>query len=312
MPAGAQLGQAQVGGELPAAVPDRSPGPCRIACECDRVAGDLARITAAVPDPHQDTGVPQVGEELLLAGRSSRRGVDGPAERDPGRFGSAVAAGLLLLRASRTTSRGSVGWRGAAETEALLRRLAGLPDPVEVVPVARTCSVLAGQHGHDVDVIRPVPDRDPADRLVVLLVGRQAGAVHDVAGQPSPLGVGQHPVPRRGPDHAMPDGLSEPARAQRGVRLIEKPVQPTEVPMPVGPQRRLQLSRVPPSGDQVRIGVLLAPPGPEEVVQQSRDGTPAEHLPDHRRRRRTFSAAASSRSARRMLSAAYGRRSAER
>ena len=82
--------------------------------------------------------------------------------------------------------------------------------------------------------------------------------------------------------------------------------------MAVRAQRRLQLGRVPPPGDQVRIGVLLAPPRPEEVVEQSRDGSPAEHLPDHRRRRRTFSAAASRRSARRMLSAAYGRRSAER
>jgi hypothetical protein len=51
---------------------------------------------------------------------------------------------------------------------AFLGRLAGLADPVEVVPVARACSILASQHGHDVDVIRSMPDRDPADRLVVL------------------------------------------------------------------------------------------------------------------------------------------------
>ena len=217
VPACAQLGQAQVGGELPATEPDRSPGTCRVGRERDGVAGDLARTTAAGADPHQDTGVPEPGEELLLAGRSGRRGADGTAERDPGRFGSAVAAGLLLLRAGGAASRSPVRWRGAAETKTFLGRLAGLPHPIEVVPVARSCSVLAGQHGHDVDVIRGVPDRDPPDRLVVLPVRRQPGAVHDVPGQtvPTPRRTASGPPARPGPRNARPAGRTPAGRTPR-------------------------------------------------------------------------------------------------
>jgi hypothetical protein len=47
------------------------------------------------------------------------------------------------------------------------------------------------------------------------------------------------------------------------MRLVEKPIQPAEIPAAVRAQRRLQLGRVPPPSDQVRIGVLLASPRPE-------------------------------------------------
>src|SRR6266702_8742401 len=94
--------------------------------------------------------------------------------------------------------------------------------------------------------------------------------------------------------------------------LFQQPGQPPEVPVAIRAPQWFQLGRVAPPGDKVRIGVLLAAASPVEVVDQARRGSPAEHLPDHRMCRRTFSAAASRRSALRKLSAAYGRRSAER
>jgi hypothetical protein len=112
------------------------------------------------------------------------------------------------------------------------------------------------------DVIIGMADRDPADRLVVLAAGREPGAVHDVARQPSPLIIGQHPVLRRRADRAMPHRLAQTPRSQRRVRLAEQPVQPAKIPAPIGAQRRLQPGRVPPARHDVRIEVLLALPRP--------------------------------------------------
>jgi hypothetical protein len=94
--------------------------------------------------------------------------------------------------------------------------------------------------------------------------------------------------------------------------LVQQPVQRPEIPAAIGAQRRLQSGRVPLPGHDVRVGVLLVPARPVQVADQPVRPCSAEHLPDHRRRLRTISAAASSRSALRKLSAAYGRRSAER
>jgi len=63
---------------------------------------------------------------------------------------------------------GAVAWRGASQPVAFLRRLARLPDAVEVLPEPGPGTVLAGEHGNDVDVIVSVADCDPADRVVVL------------------------------------------------------------------------------------------------------------------------------------------------
>ena len=229
---------------------------------------------------------------------------DRTPERDPGRFGASLAARLLLLRAGRTAARGAVGRGGAPQPVPFLGGLAGLADPVVVVPELGSCAVLAGQRPDDVDVIRGVPDRDPPDRLVVLAVRREPGAVHDVPGQVPPLGVGQHPVPRRGPDHAMPHRTVEPARPEGGVRLGEQSGDPPEVPAAIRAKRWLELSRVAPSGDEVRVPVLLAAAWPVQVPDQSCGPLAAEHLPDHRSRLRTASAAASSRCALRAHSAA--------
>jgi hypothetical protein len=82
--------------------------------------------------------------------------------------------------------------------------------------------------------------------------------VHDVPGDLRPLIIGQHPVLRGGADRAVPDGTAEAARPECSVRLLEQADEPAEIAAAAGAQRRLQLGRVPPPGDKVRIGVLLA------------------------------------------------------
>ena len=94
--------------------------------------------------------------------------------------------------------------------------------------------------------------------------------------------------------------------AQRGVGLLQQPVELAEVPVAVGAQRGLEFGGVPPSGDQVRVGVLLVAARAEQVVDQAGDAAAARaDLADHWRIRFRTSSAAWSRSwARRMLSAA--------
>ncbi len=143
-------------------------------------------------------------------------------------------------------------------------------------------------------------------------------------GQPAPAvqragqRVGQVPAARIGPagEQGVP---GEPrCRQQRVVlagQLLEQAIQASEVAPPVGAQRRLQLGRVPPSRDDVRVGVFRMPAWAEQVVDQPFDTLAARsaNLPDNcRMRLRISSAAWSSRSARRRLSAAYGSRSPER
>jgi hypothetical protein len=74
-----------------------------------------------------------------------------------------------------------------------------------------------------------MPDRDPADRVVLLVIGRQAGAMHDVAGDLRPLVVGEDPIVGGGPDRAVPHWAERSVRAGRGVGLLEQAVQVTEV-----------------------------------------------------------------------------------
>ncbi len=254
----------------------------------------------------------EAGEERFLAGRPGSGGTDGPPKRDAGCFLPSVTVSLLVLCPGRPTARGAVARRGAPQAVPLLGRLAGLADPEVVVPEPGPGAVLTGQHAHDVDVVGGVADGHPADRLVVLAIGREPGPVHDVARQLAPLVIGKHLVPRCSPDHAMPHRPLESSRPESGVWLGEQPVEPAEVLAAIGAQEWLQFGWVPPSGDHVRVPVFLAPAGPVQVADQSCGLLAAEHLPDHRRRLRTDSAAASSRSALRTLSAAYGSKSPDR
>jgi len=84
------------------------------------------------------------------------------------------------------------------------------------------------------NVIAAVPDGDPPHRVIFLAAGREAGAVHDVGGDLRPLIIGQHPVFRGGANRAVPDRPGETAWPERGVRLLQEPVQLPEVPSVVG------------------------------------------------------------------------------
>ena len=253
-----------------------------------------------------DSGRVQPGEELLLAGRPGGRGADRPPECDAGGLLEPVAAGLLRLRAGRAAGRGTVAGRGLPQPEPLLRGPARLPHLVVVVPQAGARAVLAGQHRDDVDVVGGVPDRDPADRVVVLAVRGEAGAVHDVAGELGPFVVGEHPVAGGGADRAVPDRFGEAAVAERFLGLLEQAGEVAEVAVAVVAERGFEFGGMAPAGDEVRVGVLLVAARAEEVVDQAGDAAAARaDLADHWRIRFRTSSAAWSRSwARRMLSAA--------
>jgi hypothetical protein len=312
--AAAELRQGQVGGEFPAAEPHRTAAAGGVIGQGDGVPGDFAGIAGAAPLADQEAGVGEAGEELLLAGGARSSGADRPPEHDPRCLRPAFPAGLLVFRAGGAAGGGPVAGGGAPQPVAFLRGPARLTDPVPLVRQPRLAAVLTGQHRDDVDVIGSVADGDPAAPVVLLPAGRQASAVHDVPGDLRPLVIGQHPVFGGGADGAVPDRAIEAARPEHGVRLLEQAAQAAEVAAAVRAQRRLQLGRVPPPGDQMRIGVLLAPPRPEQIPDQPADPRPARiaDLGDHRSLLRISSVAASSRSARRRLSAAYGRRSPER
>jgi hypothetical protein len=166
-PPGAQLGQRQVGCELPAAVPD---GVAVLVCvlgRADGVARCLARVDGAIPAADQYPGLGQAGEELLLGARSGGGGADLAAEPGAGRFVPATPDRLLSLGPGWPPRGGAVGWGGGTQAELAFRVLAGLPDPEVVVPDLRADLVLPGQGRDQVDVIRGVPDRHPAHREIV-------------------------------------------------------------------------------------------------------------------------------------------------
>ena len=68
-PPGTQLGQCELRGELPAAIPDGLTTLRGVRWQDDGMTGDLARVVSAMapPDPH--TGLGEAGEELLLGAR---------------------------------------------------------------------------------------------------------------------------------------------------------------------------------------------------------------------------------------------------
>lgn len=105
----------------------------------------------------------------------------------------------------------------------------------------------------------------------------------------------------------MPHWPLEAPGSQCDVGLLQQANEPSEVTMAVRAQRWLQLCRVPPAGDQVRVGVLFPSAGAEQVIDQPVDSGAARvaYLPDHGRNRlQTSSAAASRRSTLRRHSAA--------
>ncbi len=113
------------------------------------------------------------------------------------------------------------------------------------------------------DVVSAVTDRDPADGAVGLADRRETGPVHNVFSDLRPFSIGQRPVFRGGADRAVPNRPIKTTRAESSMRLLQQSAEPPEITVPIGAQRRLQLSWIPPSHNQVRIGVLLPAPGAE-------------------------------------------------
>jgi hypothetical protein len=107
-PAAAQLGQGQIGSELPAAEPHQTAVPGGVAGLRDGVPGDLGGVTRAQPLADQQPGAVESGEEFLLAGCSSGSGADRTLERDPRRFLPSAPPGLLVLGAGRMAGCSSV------------------------------------------------------------------------------------------------------------------------------------------------------------------------------------------------------------
>jgi hypothetical protein len=141
---------------------------------------------------------------------------------------------MLIPCPGWAAARGPVARRRDAQAVPALDRLASLVDAVEVVPDPGPGPVLPREGGDYVNVIRGVPDRDPAHRIIV--VGpRQARPVHDLFRDPCPLRIGENRIVRGGPCHAMPNRLAETASAQSRERLIQQSVEPPEVPLSVDP-----------------------------------------------------------------------------
>src|ERR1035441_580738 len=91
-----------------------------------------------------------------------------------------------------------------------------------------------------------------------------------------------------GPAHPrMPARPLAPPLAQGGARLVQQPEQPPEIPCPVRAQRRLQLSRMPPARNDMRVRVFLPAARAVQVVDQALAPLAAlvravRDLPDHR------------------------------
>ena len=200
-----------------------------VAGERDSVPGDLAGVLCAEPFSDQEVGLVQAMEELALAACCRGSGGDLPSQRDPGCFVQATAGCFLVLGTGRAAGGGAVGRCGRAQPVALLGGDAGGADVVPFPGQAGLTAVLAGQHGNQVDVILAVPDGDPADGLVLLPVGGQAGAVHHVVCDDGPFVVGQHPVVGSGAHRAVPYRPGAGPRAECGLRLQEQPGQLGEV-----------------------------------------------------------------------------------
>ena len=283
-PALAELGPGQIGGELAAAVPHRAAVFGRVAGQGDRVAGDLAGVLRAVPRADQHPGAAEKREELLLAARPGSGGGDMAAQRDPRGFIQATAGGFAGLGPGGAPGRGPVGGRGGLQPVAFLGGQARIPHLAPFVGQADPAAVLPGQHRHDMDVIIAVPDRDPPDGVVFLPVGAQPGAVHHVAGNLRPLLVGQHLVPPGGAHRQVPHRAAEPVHAHRRVRLLEQAGQFPEIPRAIGAKRRLQLGRMAPARDDMRIGVLFVTAWAVQVVNEPGDVLAARLVdhPDHR------------------------------
>ncbi|WP_050501467.1 hypothetical protein [Streptomyces sp. NRRL F-3218] len=126
-------------------------------------------------------------------------------------------------------------------------------------------AVLAGEGRHDVDVVVGVTDRHPPAGVGVAVRG-DAGGVDHLGGDGRPLGVRQGPVGGFVTDGDVPHVLGRFRAAQRLDRGVQEQRE-------VGERHAVRVAGRAgqargPSGDEVRVDVLLVVPGAEEVGQE--------------------------------------------
>jgi len=175
-PAAAQSRKRQVRSEFPAAEPHRTACACLTGGQSSGVTGDLVLIRSAAAFPDQCPGVPEPGEEVLLADGCRCRFLDHAAERDPGRFLLGQALCLLGFSAGRADRRSAVCGSRDGKAELPLDRLARRAGTEEVVVDARQGAILSGEGRGDMNVVDAaggpaVPDRHPADAVRVAMRG---------------------------------------------------------------------------------------------------------------------------------------------
>jgi hypothetical protein len=218
-PATAQLRQAEVSSELPAAVPDDPATFRRVVRQAHGVPSHLTRACSAIPLADGDPSLGEAGEELLRRPCSGRRGAYLAAQGHPGRFSPPAPGRLLRLGAGGTPRGGAIRRGGNSQLEPPLGLLAGFPHAIEVIPGFRPGAVLAGQGRYQVNVICGVLDRDPPHPHVITF-RIPPGAVHDARRDLRPLGVGEHPVLGGGADRVLSVAAAEYA-APGGLNMAE-------------------------------------------------------------------------------------------
>ena len=222
------------------------------------------------------------GEEFLLGPGGRRGGPDVPVQ-DGAVRGAAGPVGLFHLGAGQGFRGGPVRVGHHPQPVLALDVAQRLADPVEVVRRPHGLAVLAGEGGHDVDVVVTVVDRYPPHALVLAAALGQPGAVHDLGGDRVPRAVAEVGVVRRGPDCQVVHELVGDLALGDLHGQLEQSGQPAEGAAAVGPAGRLQFGRVHPPGDQVRVDVLVFLALAVEVVQDAAHVLAAgQHPADHR------------------------------
>ena len=219
------LGQVRSAASLPPPYQTGCAVPGGVIGKRDGVPGDLAGVGHAVPQPDQHPGLVQPGEELLGAGRGCGGGGDVAAQRGPGWLVPSVAGGFAGLGAGR--GRAAVRSAGAVDRSPYRCSAASacIPDPVPLVLHAGPGPVLAGQHRHQVDVVRAVPDRDPPHRVVFRPRAGTAryGASHPPRCRPIRRPTAGGPRGRRASSSARPAWRTPTCRARRAGAAAARP-----------------------------------------------------------------------------------------
>src|SRR5256885_16269696 len=103
---------------------------------------ELGRVAVAAAVPAEHAGLPQPGEEILLAPGRRGGGADLPPQHDPRRFLQAAPGCLLRLGPRWAAGGRPVTGRGRPQPVPLLSSQAGIPDPVPFIAEPGTAPVL--------------------------------------------------------------------------------------------------------------------------------------------------------------------------